>query len=76
MTFSVTPTGPETGYGYIQKGSALDSGYQVARFVEKPNQSNAQDYLDSGDYLWNSGMFCMRPTVCTMLCKQLVEIDW
>ncbi|MBU2843840.1 mannose-1-phosphate guanylyltransferase/mannose-6-phosphate isomerase [Acidithiobacillus thiooxidans] len=60
VTFGVTPTGPETGYGYIQKGSALDSGYQVARFVEKPNQSTAQDYLDSGDYLWNSGMFCMR----------------
>ncbi|MDD5280386.1 mannose-1-phosphate guanylyltransferase/mannose-6-phosphate isomerase [Acidithiobacillus sp.] len=60
VTFGVTPTGPETGYGYIQKGSALDSGYQVARFVEKPNQSKARDYLDSGDYLWNSGMFCMR----------------
>ncbi|MBE7564240.1 mannose-1-phosphate guanylyltransferase/mannose-6-phosphate isomerase [Acidithiobacillus sp. HP-6] len=60
VTFGVTPTGPETGYGYIQKGTALDSGYQVARFVEKPNQSKARDYLDSGDYLWNSGMFCMR----------------
>lgn len=60
VTFGITPAAPETGYGYIQKGTALDGGYQVTRFVEKPDQHTAQDYLDSGHYLWNSGMFCMR----------------
>lgn len=60
VTFGVTPSAPETGYGYIQRGAALGAGYQVARFVEKPTLSKAQDYLSSSDYLWNSGMFCMR----------------
>jgi mannose-1-phosphate guanylyltransferase/mannose-1-phosphate guanylyltransferase/mannose-6-phosphate isomerase len=60
VTFGVTPNAPETGYGYIQVGTELDGGFHVACFVEKPTLSKAQDYLNSGDYLWNSGMFCMR----------------
>jgi mannose-1-phosphate guanylyltransferase/mannose-6-phosphate isomerase len=60
VTFGVTPHAPETGYGYIQVGSALGDGFQAVRFVEKPSLSKAQDYMASGDYLWNSGMFCMR----------------
>ncbi len=60
VTFGVTPTAPETGYGYIQAGTLLGAGHQVARFVEKPDTTTAQDYLASGDYLWNSGMFCMQ----------------
>ena len=60
VTFGVTPTAPETGYGYIQAGASLGAGHQVVRFVEKPNTATAQDYLASGDYLWNSGMFCMQ----------------
>ncbi|EGQ64117.1 mannose-1-phosphate guanylyltransferase/mannose-6-phosphate isomerase, partial [Acidithiobacillus sp. GGI-221] len=60
VTFGVTPTAPETGYGYIQAGESLGAGRQVVRFVEKPNAATARDYLTSGDYLWNSGMFCMQ----------------
>lgn len=63
VTFGITPDCPETGYGYIQQGKALagDPGaYALARFVEKPDRATAQGYLDSGDYLWNSGIFVMR----------------
>jgi mannose-1-phosphate guanylyltransferase / mannose-6-phosphate isomerase len=58
VTFGIVPTHPETGFGYIQKGAALAGGHEVARFVEKPPIDVAQAYLASGDYLWNSGMFC------------------
>ncbi len=60
VTFGILPTGPETGYGYIQRGEALDGGYRVDRFVEKPDQETAVGYLASGDYYWNSGMFLFR----------------
>jgi mannose-1-phosphate guanylyltransferase len=53
VTFGITPTRPETGYGYIRSGNNHD----VVEFVEKPNLETAQQYLDSGDYFWNSGMF-------------------
>lgn len=61
VTFGITPTHPEVGYGYIQKGAALGlaalSGHEIARFVEKPNVATAQHYCESQDYYWNSGMF-------------------
>ena len=61
MTFGVVPASPETGYGYIKCGAALDSDlYDLERFVEKPDVATAQSYLDSGGYLWNSGMFLLR----------------
>lgn len=61
VTFGINPTHPETGYGYIQKGAGLESGgFEVARFVEKPPQELANSYLESGCYLWNSGMFMFR----------------
>ena len=57
-TFGIVPTGPETGYGYIRYQPDAENGYQrVAGFVEKPDQQTAEGYLQSGDYLWNSGMF-------------------
>lgn len=62
-TFGITPTRPETGYGYIRVGGALDtapSARAIDRFVEKPDRATAQSYLDSGAYLWNSGMFLFR----------------
>ncbi|GAD62862.1 mannose-1-phosphate guanylyltransferase/mannose-6-phosphate isomerase [Aquipseudomonas alcaligenes] len=60
VTYGVRPTAPETGFGYIEAGTALDElgGCQVQRFVEKPDSVTAQEYLDSGRFLWNSGMFC------------------
>jgi mannose-1-phosphate guanylyltransferase/mannose-6-phosphate isomerase len=61
MTFGVVPSSPETGYGYIKCGAALGADlYDLERFVEKPDASTAQAYLDSGSYLWNSGMFLLR----------------
>jgi mannose-1-phosphate guanylyltransferase/mannose-6-phosphate isomerase len=61
MTFGVVPASPETGYGYIKCGAALESDlYELERFVEKPDAATAQAYLDSGSYLWNSGMFLLR----------------
>ncbi len=59
VTFGIVPTCAETGYGYIKKAEpmAVGDAYQVASFVEKPDEKTAQQYLDSGDYLWNSGMF-------------------
>lgn len=60
MTFGVVPTSPETGYGYIKCGPALgDDLFQLERFVEKPDADTAQGYLESGGYLWNSGMFLL-----------------
>tara|TARA_R110001583_G_scaffold169859_1_gene323077 strand:+ start:1867 stop:3279 length:1413 start_codon:yes stop_codon:yes gene_type:complete len=56
VTFGVQPTRPETGYGYIRSGE----NFSVVEFVEKPNLEKAQGYLDSGEYLWNSGMFLFR----------------
>ena len=67
VTFGINPDRPETGYGYIQCGGALAAGqgsaYQVRQFVEKPDALTAQTYLDSGDYLWNSGIFMMKAGV-------------
>ena len=62
VTFGIVPQHPETGYGYIRQGTAIDglSAYKVAAFVEKPDQATASSYLASGDYLWNSGMFLFR----------------
>lgn len=60
VTFGIHPTHPETGYGYIRSGAAIErsGGHQVAAFVEKPDLETAAAYVDSGDYTWNSGMFC------------------
>ena len=58
VTFGIMPTGPETGFGYIEAGQKLEHGMKVNAFVEKPNTKTAQSYLDSGNYFWNSGMFC------------------
>jgi mannose-1-phosphate guanylyltransferase/mannose-6-phosphate isomerase len=62
-TFGIVPQGPETGYGYIRRGAAVagtDNGYQVARFVEKPDRATAESFLADGSYYWNSGMFLFR----------------
>ena len=61
VTFGIVPTAPETGYGYLRRGAALEgAGFAVAAFVEKPALALAEQYVASGDYLWNSGMFCFR----------------
>jgi mannose-1-phosphate guanylyltransferase len=60
-TFGIAPTGPETGYGYIQMGESLsESVHRVAQFVEKPDLARAQTMLESGEHLWNGGIFLFR----------------
>lgn len=64
VTFGITPTQPETGYGYIHKGSPIgNQGYQVARFIEKPALQKATEYVADGHYLWNSGIFMFKAGV-------------
>ncbi|HBV4559727.1 TPA: mannose-1-phosphate guanylyltransferase/mannose-6-phosphate isomerase [Klebsiella aerogenes] len=62
VTFGIVPTGIETGYGYIQRGDQSDGqrAYEVLRFVEKPNFETAKDYIATGEYYWNSGMFLFK----------------
>ena len=60
VTIGITPTYPETGYGYINFGQEKGYAYQVERFVEKPDLPTAKEYLASGKYLWNSGMFVWK----------------
>ncbi|MFS2122306.1 mannose-1-phosphate guanylyltransferase/mannose-6-phosphate isomerase [Pseudomonas sp. Pseusp97] len=61
VTFGIVPKQAETGYGYIEKGDTLpDGSYTVRRFVEKPNIETARNYVRSGNYCWNSGMFMFR----------------
>jgi len=64
VTFGIRPTGPETGFGYIQRGAPVgDNVYSVARFLEKPNLETAQTYVDDGGYDWNAGIFLFSPQV-------------
>jgi len=64
VTFGIVPDKAETGYGYIQAdiNHATDY-YNIKSFTEKPNQEDAQKYLDSGNYLWNSGMFMFKASI-------------
>jgi mannose-1-phosphate guanylyltransferase len=60
-TIGVVPTRPETGYGYIEQGEAIEGGaFEVARFVEKPDRPRAEEYVRGGKHLWNAGMFFFR----------------
>ena len=75
VTFGIVPHLAHTGYGYILKGSPLEKGRRtredatepaplgIMAFVEKPDQSTAESYLESGDYLWNSGIFMVRSSI-------------
>lgn len=64
VTFGVVPTEAHTGYGYIKSGEPVDEfGFEVAQFVEKPDLARAQQYLKSGEYYWNSGMFMFKASV-------------
>ncbi len=61
VTFGIVPERAETGYGYIRSGSETAAGVrEVLAFVEKPDAVTAQGYVESGDYLWNSGLFMVR----------------
>ena len=60
VTFGIVPKEAHTGYGYIKKGSQAGSGFYVEKFVEKPSDQVAKDYVESGNYFWNSGMFLFK----------------
>ncbi|WP_243391962.1 mannose-1-phosphate guanylyltransferase/mannose-6-phosphate isomerase [Polynucleobacter meluiroseus] len=68
----ITPTSPETGYGYIKRTGTAGAHheYTVETFVEKPNVATAQSYLADGSYLWNSGMFVMRASTWLSALKE------
>ncbi len=74
VTIGIVPTRPETGYGYIQidEGKKIDSVYKVTTFAEKPNLETAKRFLQSGDFLWNSGMFIWRVDVILEEIKNLL----
>ncbi len=60
VTLGIKPNYPETGYGYINTGEKIGSGYKVKHFVEKPDCETAKKYLDDGNYFWNSGIFMFK----------------
>ncbi len=64
VTFGIKPSYPETGYGYINvTDNKIENGYKVNKFVEKPNIEHAKQYLASGNYYWNSGIFMFKASV-------------
>ena len=68
VTFGIVPTSPEVGYGYIKASDSIYTDQaikacKVEQFVEKPDAQTAQQYLDQGSYLWNSGMFMFKASV-------------
>lgn len=76
-TVGIRPTRPDTGYGYIELGEALGSSvFQVARFVEKPNRERAEEYVNGGRHLWNSGMFFYRAQALLEAIRKLAPEVW
>ena len=76
VTLGITPTSPATGFGYVQRGAAtgLPGVAEAAAFREKPDRATAEEYVASGEYLWNSGMFVWRArTVLDALAEHLPE---
>ncbi len=72
VTIGITPEYPETGYGYINFGEEKGDVYAVERFVEKPDLATAKEYLASGRYLWNSGMFVWKISSIMLNLKALM----
>ena len=76
VTLGVQPTRAETGYGYLKVGSSDSSAHPVLSFKEKPDLETAQKYLDSGDYLWNGGMFLWKvSSILNAFDQYMPELD-
>jgi mannose-1-phosphate guanylyltransferase/mannose-6-phosphate isomerase len=77
VTLGIEPSFACTGYGYIRYGVNVGAGFKVNGFVEKPDETTAKNYLRQSNYLWNSGMFIVRPSVlieeATLYCAQLLH---
>ena len=63
VTFGVAAGTPHTGYGYIKKGQKVGVGFAIGEFVEKPSIELAQEYVNSGNYFWNSGIFLVKASL-------------
>jgi mannose-1-phosphate guanylyltransferase/mannose-6-phosphate isomerase len=64
VTFGIRPNYPETGYGYIEGGKRIEGGaLRIKKFVEKPDRKTAGEYLEAGNFFWNSGMFAFKASV-------------
>ena len=76
VTFGITPTSPATGYGYVELGDSIGEGANVCRrFVEKPDLATAEQYVSSGNFAWNSGMFVFHcKTVLEALARMQPEV--
>ncbi len=74
MTLGITPTRPDTGYGYIQflEDEGQNGYYKVKTFTEKPNLELAQTFVDSGDFVWNGGIFLFSSSTITQAFEQLL----
>ena len=60
VTFGIVPTHAETGFGYIEANMSSNNSHPISRFVEKPNADTAQQYIEAGNFFWNSGMFLFK----------------
>ena len=76
VTFGIKPSGPETGFGYIQRAEQVrNQVYKVKQFTEKPDLETARYFVESGEYYWNSGMFVWKvSTLLTMIERYLPEL--
>lgn len=75
VTFGITPDSPQTGFGYIKTKKALDNGFEVEEFKEKPDLETAKKYIEAGNYYWNSGIFMFKASVfCEALEKYAKDI--
>ena len=64
ITHGIRPAGPDTNFGYVRRGAKVGERiFRVARFTEKPDAARAREYLESGEYLWNCGIFVWRKSV-------------
>ena len=76
VTLGVKPTHPETGYGYIMKGEKVSDekgeAFWVNKFTEKPDNKKAKEFVESGNYLWNSGMFIWQARVFWQKMRELM----
>lgn len=72
VTVGITPAFPATGYGYIQYAQSKSAAKPVLKFVEKPDEATAENYIKSGDFVWNSGMFVWKASVILQKFKELL----
>ena len=78
VTFGVTPSYPATGYGYIERGTTIDGfdrAFRATRFVEKPDRMRAEEYLHTGNFAWNSGMFVFRASTMCEAIKRFAPVN-